>query len=269
MTDTIDPRQYARHGHSTVHALIYLTQAIQEAVDSGICSTRIFFADFTKGFDIIDHSALLDELKSFEIDQTLFFWVRSFLANREQAVRVGPSLSPRKQVNGGVPQGTKLSLTLFSVMINKLLRNWHIRSEYVDDTTAFEIIPRNPIRISDLVVREIHDYWIEHKMTLNPKKCKEMYINFMKNLVTALRPINIGYMEVERVRTYKLLGVINSTNLKWNAHVEYVIAKAAKRLYALRLRKRAGEMPKDLLKVYLCNVRVCCAGLAGYPCILV
>jgi len=40
-----------------------------------------------------------------------------------------------------------------------------------------------------------------------------------------------AYMEVERVRTYKLLGVIISDDLKWNAHVEYAIAKAAKRLY--------------------------------------
>ena len=87
-------------------------QAIHEAIDSGNCSVRIFFADFTKGFDLIDHSVLLDELKSFNIDQTLFFWVRSFLTNRIQAVRVGSSLSPWKQVNGGVPQGTKLGLTL-------------------------------------------------------------------------------------------------------------------------------------------------------------
>ena len=43
------------------------------AIDSGNYSVRIFFADFTKGFDIIDHSVLLDELKSFDIDQTLFF----------------------------------------------------------------------------------------------------------------------------------------------------------------------------------------------------
>ena len=43
--------------------------------------------------------------------------------------------------------------------------------------------------------------------------------------------------------------------LKWNAHVEYVIAKAAKRLFALGLLKRVGVMPKDILKVYLCNVR--------------
>ena len=81
MSDTIDPCQYAHHGHSTVHALIYLMQAIHEAIDSGNYSVRIFFADFTEGFDIIDHSVLLDELKSFDINQTLFFWVRSFLTN--------------------------------------------------------------------------------------------------------------------------------------------------------------------------------------------
>ena len=164
------PRQYAGHGHSTVHALIYLIQAIHEAIDSSNYSVRIFFADFTKGFDVIDHSVLLDELKSFDIDQTLFFWVRCFLTNREQAVRVGSSLSSWKQVNGGVPQGTKLGLTFFTVMINKLLKNWHMRSKYVVDTTAFEIITRNPIRILDLVVREILDYCIVHKMKINPKK---------------------------------------------------------------------------------------------------
>ena len=34
---------------------------------------------------------------------------------------------------------------------------------------------------------------------------------------------------VQAFRSYNL-----SDDLKWNAHVEYVIAKAAKRLYALR-----------------------------------
>ena len=123
-------------------------------------------------------------------------------------MRVGSSLSPWKQVNGGVPQATKLGLTLFAGMINKLLSNWHMRTKYVDDTTAFEIIPRNSISMLDVVAREIHDYCTEHKMELNPKKCKEMYVNFMKNSITAMRPITVGNQEVERVGTYKLLGVI-------------------------------------------------------------
>ena len=90
-----------------------------------------------------NHSILLDELRSFNFDQTLFFWIHSFLTNRTQEGRVGSSLSSWKQVNGGVPQGTKLGLIPFAVMVNKLLMNWHMRTKYVDDTTAFEIIPRN------------------------------------------------------------------------------------------------------------------------------
>lgn len=70
----------------------------------------------------------------------LSFWVHCFLTNRVQAVRVESSLSSWKQVNGGVRQGTKLGQTVFAVMKNKLLRNWHMRSKYVDDTTAVEII---------------------------------------------------------------------------------------------------------------------------------
>ena len=119
-------------------------------------------------------------------------------------------------------------------MVNKLFINWHMRTKYIDDTTAFEIIPRNSFSMLDAVVREIHDYWIECKMKLNPKKCKEMYVNFMKNSITAMRPVSVGNQGIERVGSYKLLGVIISDDLKWNAHVEYVIAKAAKRLYALR-----------------------------------
>ena len=51
----------------------------------------------------------------------------------------------------------KLGLTLFTVMINKLLINWHMRTKYADETTAFEIIP-NSFSMLVVVIREIHDY---------------------------------------------------------------------------------------------------------------
>ena len=92
-------------------------------------------------------------------------------------------------------------------------------------------------------------------MKLNPKKCKEMVFNFMKNPNTVTRPLHIENSEVERVSTYKLLGVIISDGLKWNCHIDYITTKAAKRLYALRLLKRAGVQAQDTLKVYRCNVR--------------
>ena len=90
----------------------------------GDCGARIFFADFSKGFDMIDHSILLSELASLTIDPALINWIKAFLINRLQAVRIGYSLqSEWKSPNGGIPQGTKLVVILFAVMTNDLLRN--------------------------------------------------------------------------------------------------------------------------------------------------
>ena len=51
-----------------------------------------------------------------------------------------------------------------------------------------------------------------------------------------------------------LLGVINE-NLKWKCHVNYITAKASKKLYALRLLKRASVQEQDMLKVFRSSCR--------------
>ena len=66
-----------------------MLQAIYEAVDSGEASARIFFADFSKGFDLIDDSILMQELADPEVHPVRFSWIAAFLANRKQAVRIG------------------------------------------------------------------------------------------------------------------------------------------------------------------------------------
>ena len=81
---------------------------------------------------------------------------------------------------------------------------------------------------------------MEHSVRLNPRNCKGMVVNFMGNPNTILRPLYIGNQIVERISSYKLLGVIINYNLKWNCHVDYITAKASKKLYVLRLLKRAG-----------------------------
>ena len=62
----------------------------------------------------------------------------------------------------------------------------------------------------------------------------------MGNPNTIMRPLYIGNQIVERISSYKLLGVIINENLKWNCHVDYITAKASKKLYVVRLLKRAG-----------------------------
>ena len=99
---------------------------MQHLTDSGNCSARILFTDFTKGFDLIDHNILVLQLTNIGIHPVLINWIKSFLYNRRQAVRIGNSLSQWRSPNGGIPQGTKLGVILFNIMTNDLLKDWKL-----------------------------------------------------------------------------------------------------------------------------------------------
>ena len=114
-----------------------------------------------------------------------------------------------------------------------------------------EIIPRCspsylPFRVSDASLRV---------MNLNSKKCKEMIINFMQCIPFLLVPLTVGGSVIERVVTYKLLGVYISDDLSWNVHIEHIVKKANKRLYALRALKKSGLTITQLVQVYCSIVR--------------
>ena len=82
-----------------------------------------------------------------------------------------------------------------------------------------------------------------------------MLINFMQNDNFTIRPIVLGNNTVECVTTYKLLGIIISNDLKWNEHIDYILKKASKRLYSLRILKKVGVNREGILKVYLTTIR--------------
>ena len=68
-------------------------------------------------------------------------------------------------------------------------------------------------------------------------------------------PITTGGTEIGCVKSFKLLGVYLSSDLTWATHVDYVLKKANRRLYALRQLKRCGVLPADIVKVYCSLVR--------------
>ena len=70
-----------------------------------------------------------------------------------------------------------------------------------------------------------------------------------------VRPILLGRTVVERVHQIKLLGLIVTDDLKWQEHCDYLCGKASPRLYFLRVLRRAGVDPGDLVRIYVALVR--------------
>ena len=115
-------------------------------------------------------------------------------------------------------------------MTNNLLKDWKLRIKFVDDTTALENLPKNGCSLLNLVANDICKLSNDKNMSLNPKKCKEMLVNFMHNNHFVLSPIILGNNVVDRVDPiYKLLGVYIS-----NYHIDYIF-KTSKRLFSLRV----------------------------------
>ena len=71
-------------------------------------------------------------------------------------------------------------------------------------------------------------------MRLNEKKCEDMVINFLKYQPTVITPIQLNGIVIDRVSSYKLLGVIISNDLSWNEHCDSIHKKATKRLFVQR-----------------------------------
>ena len=92
-------------------------------------------------------------------------------------------------------------------------------------------------------------------MTLNPPKCKELCIDFLQYKPLDLPPSHMSGSVIEQVSSNKLLGVHLSHNLSWSIHCDYTVRRAHKHLYALRVLRKSGLPPVDLIEDYCSLVR--------------
>ena len=142
------------------------------------------------------------------------------MQGKAQVTCVGASVSAPLYLNGGIPQGTKL--TLFKV---------GTLAKFVDNLTVLEVVPRNSPSLLNVVVDDIDALAVNKNMRLNPRKCKTMSVDFLHYNSCVLRPIAVGGFDIEQVSTFKLLGVHLSQDLTWAVHCDYIVKKANRRLY--------------------------------------
>ena len=115
-----------------------MLQSIYEAPDSGVASVRIFFADFTKGLDLIDHSILMQESANLKVHHALLKWIAAFLTNRKQVARIGGTLPDWLTLKGGVSQATRLSAIVFTVMTD----NFYLTGGFASNSSMVLVLSK-------------------------------------------------------------------------------------------------------------------------------
>ena len=219
-----------RPGHSTELAALQLVNKITEQMDIGKIPLSIHM-DLSKAFDTLDHSILLSKLAYYGIGRDMCNnLLKSYLTDRYQYVEYKSARSPTKSIITGVPQGSILGPLLFLIYINDLPMVSQIFDMimYADDTTLYCNINRD---ISDQDInaelKKVSDWLCSNKLSLNVKKTKCMVFHTAQRKV-AYPILTLNNIEIERVTQFNFLGVIISSNMKWNGHVTHISQKISR-----------------------------------------
>ncbi len=113
---SIHPLQFENMKYRSItHALVHMIHNWLAELENPGSTIRCCMIDFSKAFYRIDYNIL-----QLNIPPILLNWCAEFLHDGYLRVKLGQNKSTWRQINAGVPQGTKLGPLFFLVMINGL-----------------------------------------------------------------------------------------------------------------------------------------------------
>ena len=120
---------------STIDHLIRSETLIRESFAKKEHMTAIFFY-IKKAYDTTWKYGIIKDLENIGLKGKLPIFIKNFLNNRKFQVWIGTTLSELQEQEMGVPQGSILSVTLFNIKINNIVKCLNLGVEgslYVDD----------------------------------------------------------------------------------------------------------------------------------------
>ena len=203
-----------------------------EVFDEGgyICA---IFMDFSKAFDTLNHDLLIAKLAAYGFETDALRYMKSYLTNRKQRVRVNKTFSEWKRITTGVSQGSILGPLLVNIFLNDLflfISNSSL-SNYADDNTLY-IFGDNLKKIKDNLRNSfdtVHQWFYENYMVLNAGKYHFICLgNNTKNETFLFHNILM-----ENSKEKKILGVIIDNKLNFKSHVSELCKKPSQKIAAL------------------------------------
>jgi len=236
-----------RSGHSTETAVLRVLADILQAVDRGD-SAALILLDLSAAFDTVDHSILLQRLQtSFGVCDIAHRWFWSYLADRNQYVRRGPSRSSVTYLVCGVPQGSVLGpilFVLYTADLLSLIESYDLSAHlYADDTQVYgSCAPAATDSLSSRVAEctdAIAAWMRSNRLQLNPDKTEVLWCatgRRQHQLPTSA--MSIAGVPIAPAPFVRDLGVYIDADLSMRTHVQRTVSRCFAALRQLRQIRR-------------------------------
>ncbi|XP_055367950.1 uncharacterized protein LOC129604646 [Betta splendens] len=263
----LDPLQFAyRHGIGVDDAVIFLLHRALSHLEKPGSTVRIMFFDFSRAFNTIQPMLLKHKLEEAGVDLHLTEWIMDYLTNRPQFVRARDCVSDTLTCSVGAPQGTVLAPFLFTLYTSDFRHNTDscVLQKFSDDSAIVGLITDDDDAEYRGLTQNFVDWCQRNHLLINVGKTKEMVVDFRRQQPALIPPMHIQGRDIERVDSYKYLGVHLNNKLDWTHNTDALYRKGQSRLYLLR-RLRSFGVKGPLLKTFYDSV-VASAILYGVVC---
>ena len=261
-------RQFGfRKFRSTMDPLLMISREIQNALAVRNQTIAVFF-DLEKAYDTTWRKGILKQMADWGIGGNMFHCIKDFLSDRFLKVRVGSSFSSLYPQEEGVPQGSVLSVTLFSIAINSLIDSIPVGIQglmYADDyaiycssSTAVEACRKIQVAINSAST------WAKSRgFKFSPSKTKAIRFSRLRRqeeIPTLFLDQTILPYEVE----IKYLVIIFDEKLTFKSHIHSVATNVKLRLNVLKVLSHFtwGADRTSLLRIY----KALCLSKIEYGC---
>lgn len=180
--------------------------------------------DMTKAYDRTWRWHILDELKRWNIEGNMIRYIEDFLTDRKFMVEVDSARSEERIQENGIPQGAVLSVTLFLVAMNSIVRKYKKSDKnlrilvYADDII---IVVRGHKRAKTRLRNKLNKYmnlintWAKCiGFTIAPQKSKILHICHLTKHSKSIPKVTVDGVDVPEVKYAKILGV--TVDKRWN-----------------------------------------------------
>ena len=284
---------------STSHYLVKLLDFIHQTMDkrSPHCAV-LSVEDLSKAYNCGSHQMVIEYFFSMHITNWILAILCSYLSNRSMILSYQKAKSSQRPLPGGFGAGTFMGGLMFIVKFNgaclrppiprPISGNRAVQFKFIDDSSKvasinlkvsvtkdpntrprpynyherFETILKPEHNILQSELDRFHTWTELNKLSVSSKKCFVMQFSRSKKYNFAM-DFTIGESDLlQEKSTLKILGILIQSDLRWDAQVLQMIARARKTSWVFRRMRALGVDKKTLVAYWKAEGRVhlemCC-----------